>query len=65
MILLMSILNQLDKFISNPVYSLKDKSTRKGKLSSNKKRLTFIMRKSVKISIFMVKKENKNFKSSQ
>jgi len=47
------------------VYSLKDKLTRKGRLLNNKKKLTFIMRKSVRISIFMVKKENKNFKSSQ
>lgn len=65
MILLMSISNQSDKFILNQVYSLKDKLMKKDKHLNFRKKLIFIMRKSVKISIFMVKKENKNLKLSQ
>lgn len=64
-ILLMSISNLLEKFISNQVYLHKDKLTKKGRHLNIKRKLTFIMRKSVKISIYMVSKENKNFKSSR
>lgn len=63
--LLMSISNLLEKFISNQVYLHKDKLTKKGRHLNIKRKLTFIMRKSVKISIYMVSKENKNFKSSR
>jgi hypothetical protein len=63
--LLMSISNLLEKFISNQVYLHKDKLTKKGRHLNMKRKLTFIMRKSVKISIYMVSKENKNFKSSR
>lgn len=65
MILLMLILNQSDKYTSSQVYLHKDKLMRKDKPLNNKRRLTFIMKRRGKISIFMVKKEDKNLKSSQ